>query len=222
MFRASFFCLLLLLMTNGHIAAQSTVGRDKESYYIDEAPGIKAPELTITQTTAVFALRSLNSHIGNLTSGEKVKLLALHPRAVLVSGRVEGWVRPDAVSTIEESFIDEVRGAIETERRFQLAVKNKNVIPGMSFEHVQKIHGSPSNQSSHVDASGRFDTWLYELFRREPVQSTVYDPLTGRYFQTVRYIEVPDGFIEVNFFDGLVTSIQTNRLSPQRRSNIRR
>ncbi len=196
-------------------------GRDSESIYMADLSSLPAVELDVLATTAAYAVRSLNSHIGNFAKGEKVTLVAVHTRALLVKGRIEGWVRPEHLTKLDPELLDKIRTESAREAAFREAVGKKEVVPGMAFSHVIAALGEPSNKSSRVDETGRYDLWSYTLYRRELQRVMQTDPQTGQLITTSRYVDVPDGSIDIEFTSGIVTAVETNRLTPNRRLRMR-
>jgi hypothetical protein len=185
--------------------------RDPEAVYLDRISDLPPIILKVQTTAPVFASRSLTAHTANLIPGDEVRLLAHHPSAYLVRalrGRTEGWVSPTHLSEPPPESLKLLFAAIEEENRYQTAIQNKEVIAGMTFDHVLKALGKPDRKSFREDEHGRFDLWSYIEYETRTEQQPYYDTYAQR--TLIRYIrvKVPVGSTEIEFKEGRVTAVQ--------------
>ncbi|NJK93268.1 MAG: hypothetical protein HC904_16535 [Blastochloris sp.] len=202
--------IILCLCWYGQSTATELL-RDPEAFYLEDAPGLELPQLKVKQTTPLFASRSLNGHIGNLITGQTVLLLAWNPKAFLVSDATasqQGWVAASDLEEMDAKTLDHFRAVIAEETRFAQAIKKNEVISGMTFDHVLKSLGEPSQRSFREDENGRYDVWSFIIYRTEYEDYTYRDPYSGRLMTSTRRIQVPTGETKVEFKSGRVVAVQ--------------
>lgn len=185
--------------------------RDPEAIYLDRIEGLAPIILKVQSTAPVYASRSLTAHTANLVPGDEVRLIAHHPKAFLVRslrGRPEGWVRPNLLSTPDPEALKLLLAAVEEESRYQASITQKEVIAGMSFDHVLKALGKPDRKSFRKDENGRFDLWSYIDYETRLEPQPYYDIYAQR--TLVRYVRVkiPTGSMDIEFKEGRVSAVQ--------------
>jgi len=205
------FLPALLLPAFWSAASLASDLRDTEAVYVDRIEGLEPIILKVQATTPVYASRTLTAHTANLVPGDEVRLIAHHPNAFLVRsqrGRPEGWVRPTLLSNPDPQALKLLLAAVEEENRYQASISKKEVIAGMSFDHVLKALGKPDRKSFREDENGRFDLWSYIEYETRMEQQPYFDTYAQRtLFRYVR-VKVPAGSTEIEFKEGRVTAIQ--------------
>ncbi|MDX6766053.1 MAG: hypothetical protein SFU85_04615 [Candidatus Methylacidiphilales bacterium] len=194
--------------------AQGQSMRDPEALYLEGVPGLSPIILKVLGPTPVYATRSLSAHVGNLVEGDEVRLVAHHPESFFVrlqKGKMEGWVDPKFIQPPPSEMIEQARAIVEQESVFQASIKKKEVLPGMTFDHVQKALGKPDTRTFRVDDSGRIDVWSFVDYETVIEQRPYRDPLTGQvFYQSVR-VKIPVGSLEVEFKEGHVNAVERQR-----------
>jgi hypothetical protein len=215
---------LALIGFSGILQAQSPDLRDPEALYIEGLPGIDAIILKVQGPTPVYATRNLTAHVGNFIAGEEVILIAHHADSYLVrapKGKLEGWVSPQYISAIDPVLLKEAQAAIEEEKRYQEAIKKKEVIAGMTYDHVLKAIGRPENKSFRQDETGRYDRWSYIEYETIIEQHPYRDAYTGQtLFRSVR-VKVPVGSLDIEFTHGRVSALERTQTAAPSRNKIR-
>lgn len=221
------FRWVFLALLSGSLSwaqAQDNSLRDPEALYLDGVSGMAPVVLKVQALTPVYATRNLTAHVGNFVANEEVILVAHHADSYLVrakTGKLEGWVSPKNVSAPDPAIIKTLRAAVEEELRYQNAIQKKEVISGMTFEHVLKALGKPDNKSFREDENGRFDLWSYIAYDTQIEQRPYRNPLTGQiYMETVR-VKVPVGSLDVEFKGGRVSAVEKKRDTNQTHNSIR-
>lgn len=221
------FRWVFLALLSGSLSwaqAQDNSLRDPEALYLDGVSGMAPVVLKVQALTPVYATRNLTAHVGNFVANEEVILVAHHTDSYLIrakTGKLEGWVSPKNVSAPDPAIIKTLRAAVEEELRYQNAIQKKEVISGMTFEHVLKALGKPDNKSFREDENGRFDLWSYIAYDTQIEQRPYRNPLTGQiYMETVR-VKVPVGSLDVEFKGGRVSAVEKKRDTNQTHNSIR-
>lgn len=205
--------------------AEAASLKDPAAVYFDDLKGFDPVLLKATTTTPVYASRTLNAHVGNLLAGDEVRLLAHSDSAYLIRatrGKPEGWVRPDALTAVDPSILKTLRQAVEEEARYKEAIRKKDVLPGMTFEHVLASLGQPDKKSFREDENGRFDIWSYVTYDTVVEWRYVRDQYTGRLVQQPVRVKVPVGSLDIEFKSGRVSALeQTEGAAPDTRNRLR-
>jgi hypothetical protein len=191
--------------------------RDPEALYLDAVTGVDPIVLKVTSTAALYANRNLSAHTGNLVAGDEVRLIAHHPTAFLVrstKGRAEGWVRPDLVTPPDPNALKILQTAVEEEARYQSAIGKKEVLAGMTFDHVLAALGKPERKSFREDENGRFDLWSYVEYETQIEQQPYRDIYTQRLLYRSVRVKVPVGSLNIEFKQGRVTAVERTQESP--------
>jgi hypothetical protein len=216
--------LLALIGFTGVLQAQSPGLRDPEAFYVEGLPGVDAIILKIEGLTPVYATRNLTAHVGNFIAGEEVILIAHHPDSYLVRARkakLEGWVSPQTISPIDPLLLKEAQIALEDEKRYQEGIKKREVIAGMTYDHVLKAIGKPENKSFRQDETGRYDRWSYVEYDTIIEQRPYRDVYTGQLlYQSVR-VKIPVGSLDIEFTQGRVSALERTQTAAPSRSKIR-
>jgi len=218
---------VVMALLSGSISwtqAQDNSLRDPEALYLDGLAGTTPVVLKVQSLTPVYATRNLTAHVGNFVANEEVILVAHHPDSYLVrakAGKLEGWVSPKTVSSPDPAVIKTLRAAIEEESRYQNAIKKKEVIAGMTFDHVLQTLGKPDNKSFREDENGRFDLWSYVTYETVIEQRPYRDPVTGQIFTESVRVKVPSGSLDIEFKGGRVSAVEKKRSTVQTQNSIR-
>lgn len=205
--------ILLLSFTPEAASASKDPFRDKEAFYLEELPKPPLVELTVTSIAGVFSTRTMNGHTRNTLPGEKVHLVAWNDYASLVkstpgtSPSWNGWVQTRKLSPVDPELVNRIKAHREEEARFAEAIKDDEVIAGMTFKHVKKILGKPTSKAFRQDENGRFDTWTYTTFKRKVTYRQGY-AANGQLVNIPVTVKVPVGNKTIEFKNGRVTAIE--------------
>jgi hypothetical protein len=208
-FKGPVFCLLLILVTFNPLSAQLTP--DPEVFYLktDKPLFLKAQT-----ATPVYGSRSLQPLVKTFNQDDELQLLAYHPQALFVRNTrtgYEGWVEKSYVTEIDPKWIEQQKAEAEEAKAFAAAIKNEEVLPGMTFDHVQSALGKPTNKTFRTDEKGRLDIWAYVDFERQTEYRQSIDPLTRKVINVPYVVKIPVGSLNVEFKNGRVTAIERTR-----------
>lgn len=189
-------------------SAFAGIEQDPESFYLRPDHNIT---LTAIRATAVYGTRSLMPLLKTFPQDTQVRLIAYHPNALLIrdiKSGYEGWVLPDDWTEIDPKLISQIEAEAKEELSFKDAIKNEEVLPGMSFEHVMAALGKPTTKSFRSDEKGRFDIWTYTEFQRVTQYRQIVNPTTGRLESVPYTVKVPVGSMNVEFKSGRVSATE--------------
>jgi hypothetical protein len=206
-----FFCFTALLLGGMSLTAQ--FDQDPDVLYLKAD---KVLLLKTLQATPVYANRSFQPQVKTFSQDQELQLLAYHPQALLVkntSTGYEGWVDPALVTQIERARINQWKAEAEEAKAFAEAIKNEEVLPGMSFENVVQSLGKPTQKSFRSDEKGRRDLWSYVDFERRTEYRQSFDPLSGRVITIPYVVKVAVGSLDVEFHNGRVSAVERTRES---------
>jgi hypothetical protein len=201
--------LFLLLFCTSSVNAQFDL--DPEVFYLKAE---KTQILKAKSATPVYANRQLQPFVKSFIQGEELELMAYHPKALLVKNTrtgYEGWVEPSYVSDVDPQWISRLKAEAEEAKIFDEAIKDEEVLPGMSFEHVQKALGKPTNKTFRSDEKGRLDIWAYVDFERRTEYRQAVDPATRQLVNVAYVVKVQVGSLNVEFKNGRVSALERTR-----------
>ncbi len=205
---------VLILLSLGSVAESSWALPDelKERgvLYFDE----NLPEpLLVPMAKAVYVHsdRSLASPTVAFPKGMEVRIVGMAPEGFYIEGKhrgnpYNGWVPPDAV-TVEPKLLQQAQARQQFRDAIKLAVQEKRIVEGMTFDDVRAARGKPDAASFRQQEGQRIDTWRYISYERVPQRQTGVDGF-GQLVSRVVYVKVPVGEMTVDFRGGVVTSIE--------------
>ena len=185
--------------------------QDPEAIYLTSLPSQKPLLLKIQETTGVYATRTFQARLRNFTDGTEVQLIAYSPKSYLVKNpktKHEGWVKSIHIEKIDPKVLEKLLAEAKEEQTFQEAIKNKEVLAGMTFEHVKKALGKPSEKSFRQDENGRYDQWSYIEYKSTSEVRPIQNPQTGEIFYQSHRVKIPVGSLDIEFKNGRVSAIQ--------------
>jgi hypothetical protein len=210
-FRNALTALLAVALLGLSLQATAADLRDPDAVYLTGIPGLKPIELTVTQTTAVYANRTRGAHLKNFLKGEKVHLVAYDPQTLLVKNvktQYEGWVPAENLSELDAAELDSAIARAEEDAKYREAMKEKKVLAGMTLNQVKESLGKPDEAAFRTDANGRTDVWSYIEYDTIYQDKIVTDPLSGqRQIRRVR-TKIPTAEKTIEFTNGRVTAIE--------------
>jgi hypothetical protein len=192
------------------LSGEEEFGRDPEAFYLSVLGDAKKIELTVLETAGLYADRKQAGFLGNAIKGDKVLLVAYHPEAMLVketSGKTAGWILAKALSPVEQALIDELKAGKQEKKQFAEAIKEKEVLPGMTFDDVKKALGKPDKVSFRKDENGQFDKWSYLTYESITYYRQIRDD-QNRLINVPYRKKIPVGSFDVEFKNGRVSAIE--------------
>jgi len=189
--------------------------RDPESVYLEDDPEAKPVLLKVTELSGVYATRSLNGHVRNVLPGEKVQLVAYHPDAYFIrepKSKKDGWVRATSFESVDPNMIKEIEENIESQIKMAEAIKNHQVLAGMTFAQVRASLDEPEETAFRVDPKGRIDTWTYIEYERTYTFEWNQDFFTGRLFRQRVAVDRPLRELSVEFQNGVVIAYEQKKI----------
>lgn len=189
---------------------ETSLNREDGAVYL-EGLVKKEIKLRVTQAAPIYTTLAADRWLGNLPPQEVI-LLAISEKAYRVRGRakqgqVAGWVGRGMIEGLDQEF--EANLAKLHERQLLVAdlIDKKQVALGMTQEEVMESLGPPSKRNAKVDAGGQTSNFEYITYDRVPQSTTALDRF-GRPYQTVTYLEVETGKVNIGFEKGVVSSIE--------------
>jgi hypothetical protein len=175
------FALLVLAMLSSSLAQADVDPALRENgvlYFADNLPNrligtVKAP-------TTVYLRRDFQMPLASLFTGQKIEIVGVAPEGYLITctyrnNSVSGWIMTGGLPP-DVSLALLTQAKKTQERRNQMAglIASKQVIRGMTVDEVHQSLGSPDQTSTHTDASGSTQTWVYTTYR--DIMQTSYVP----------------------------------------------
>lgn len=178
-------------------------------YFDDNLP----EPLLVPMAKAVYVHsdRSLASPTVAFPKGKEVRIVGMAPEGFYIEGKhrgnpYNGWVPPDAV-TVDPKLLQQAQARQQFRDAIKLAVQEKRILEGMSFDDVRASRGKPDAASFRQQDGQRIDTWRYITYERVPERQTGVDSF-GQVVSRIVYVKVPVGEMTVDFQNGVVTSIE--------------
>ena len=174
---------------------------------------------TVKTTVAVYTHRDFRTALAAFYPGQKVELVGISPDGYLLKGSyrnntVTGWIRPDELPPgIDPEIIAQAKKNQARHDAVAVAISNKSVIGGMTFDEVKAALGKPEQISSHEDANGMTTTWTYVTYRQDPQYNYALDPY-GRVVLQTYYVKVPIGQKIIDFANGGVVGVTEHKTDP--------
>jgi hypothetical protein len=190
--------------------------REPEALYLEDIDYPEKVILEIDRTVPVYASRTFNAFMRNFIAGERVELIAYSPLSYLVRNvkdGFEGWTPAKDMKPIPEETLKEIHYLEKEAARFVEALKNKEIVSGMSFELVRKILGKPDNKSFRQDQHGRKDIWEYVEYKTTYIHQSARDVYGRLYYRSIP-IREPVGRMIVEFQEGRVTAVEHSSNAP--------
>jgi hypothetical protein len=192
--------------------------REEGVLYFDQ--NLPAPVTgTLHVDTTVYANRDFQNALAALYPGQKIELLGMSTEGYLIkttyrNNTVSGWIRPeDLPSGIDPALFAEAKKTQAHRDTVDVAIKNKNVIQGMTPDEVKLAVGRPEQISSRSDPNGSQLAWIYRTYREEPQYQYTLDGFGHALLQTY-YVKVPIGQMIITFSNGVVYSIEQRKVDP--------
>jgi outer membrane protein assembly factor BamE (lipoprotein component of BamABCDE complex) len=183
---------------------------DEKVLYLTELsqPPLKS---TVLKDTPLNLTRASNTYMTYLPRGQVVEILAiaryqLQVRGKMRTGSVQGWVHRSDVAAIPDDVISEMKDKISDQKKFDEAVKRKEVIFGMTQDQVRMVLGKPADKSSIQEEDGTTEVWSYYTYRSVPVMES-YGYGTNVVTQTFTQ-KIRTGSKTISFRDGKVVRIE--------------
>jgi hypothetical protein len=194
-----------------YAAVSGAVIREEGAIYLEDLL-VRPARLATISDAPIFYHSDLARYLGTLKKGQIVELQAVSDKAYRVrgmaqQGQVAGWVDPKFLNPLKKDFLDNLKQNAARLEQVRALIAKGEVALNMTVEEVQQALGKPTKKSSHVDASGRADTWEFIRYERVP-QETVGRDFNGNLVSNIIYIKVPVGKLSVTFANNLVTSLE--------------
>jgi hypothetical protein len=199
----------LAFLASSPLFSEEEFGKDPEAFYLSALGEEKKVELAVVETAGLYADRKQAGFLGNAVKGDKVLLVAYHPEACLVKagGKTEGWILTRALSPVEPELIDELKAGKQEKKQFQEAIKDKEILPGMTFDDVKKAKGKPDKISFRKDENGQFDKWSYLTYESVTYYRQIRDE-QNRLISIPYRKKIPVGSFDIEFKNGRVAAIE--------------
>jgi len=184
--------------------------KEKGVLYFDE--NLPQPlTVKLSKATYIHSDRSLKSPSVAFQKGKEVRIVGMAPEGFFISGKhrggdYTGWVGADVI-TIDPKVLQQAQAMQQKRDAIELAVKEKRVVEGMTFDHVKESQGKPDTVSFREEKGQRIDTWRYITYERVPTTQTGYTNYGQPVTRTV-FVKVPVGEMTIDFRGGLVTGIE--------------
>ncbi|MCW1923825.1 hypothetical protein OKA05_14755 [Luteolibacter arcticus] len=201
------------------VERKSLIDRDPDVVHLAEH--VKTPiELTVVKEAPVFSDKNGKNKLGALKTGQTVVLEAMTEKAYKVRGQgekhgVSGWVGPQAFSSKDPNFVENLKKLHTRQVEVQALIDEKLVAIGMTPDEVSKARGNPTKTSVKQTGKGQSGRWEY--LDIEQVQHYTYrrDPVSGQVFRQFSHVtEEEKNKTVVEFENGVVSSLEE---SEQRR-----
>jgi hypothetical protein len=212
--KSLFFQLLTVCCISTQTFAQ--LDQDPESLYLKNTEPLI---LKTNSATAVYGTKNLVPHLKTFPEGDTVQVIAIHPKAFLIKHTqtgYEGWIEPRSVPELDPQLLEKFKNLAEEEKLFAKAIKDEEVLPGMTFEHVERALGKPHNKTFRTDEKGRFDVWSYVDFLRQTEFRQTIDPSTQRVLNIPVTVKIPIGSLNVEFKNGRVSAVEKTQDTTKR------
>ena len=192
--------------------------REEGVLYFDQ--NLPSPVVgTLHVVTTVYANRDFQNALAALYAGQKIELLGMSSDGFLLkttyrNNTVSGWIHAeDLPSGIDPSLFAQAKKNQEHRDTIDVAIKNKNVIQGMTPDEVKRAVGNPEQISTRSDPNGSELAWIYRTYREEPQYQYTLDSF-GRAFLQTYYVKVLVGQMIITFSNGTVYSIEQRKVDP--------
>jgi hypothetical protein len=185
--------------------------REEGAIYLEDLL-VKPARLATVEDAPIYYHSDLGRYLGTLKKGQIVELQAVSDKAYRVrgmaqQGQVAGWVDPKSLNPLKKDFLDNLKQNAARLEQVKALIAKGEVAINMTSEEVQQALGKPTKKTSHVDASGRADTWEFIRYERVP-QETVGRDFNGNLVSNIIYVKVPVGKLSVTFANNLVSSLE--------------
>jgi hypothetical protein len=215
MYKSIFLTFFLI----SQLSAQNlTNKRDISAIHDDDYVSIedkfkKTPTVQVKEEFPIYKDSAFTQAIGTMPAGTTVKLAgmiasgAFKVRGKARHGDVAGWLPHTAIQSPSPDFFKNAKAFYDRERLINQCLINKQVAIGMTEEEVRICLGKPDSTNKRVTASGQQLTHHYIQYQRIPQYQTQRDAF-GQIYQTVTYIKVESGRLQIDYQNGLVTIIE--------------
>lgn len=185
--------------------------REEGAIYLEDLL-VKPARLATVGDAPIYYHSDLARYLGTLKKGQIVELQAVSDKAYRVrgvaqQGQVAGWVDPKFLNPLKKDFLDNLKQNAARLEQVKALIARNEVAINMTSEEVQQSLGKPTKKTSHVDASGRADTWEFIRYERVP-QETIGRDFNGNVVSNIIYVKVPIGKLSVTFANNLVNSLE--------------
>jgi hypothetical protein len=157
--------------------------------------------------------------LASLFTGQKIEIVGVAPEGYLITctyrnNSVSGWIMTGGLPP-DVSLALLTQAKKTQERRNQMAglIASKQVIRGMTVDEVHQSLGSPDQTSTHTDASGSTQTWVYTTYRDIMQTSYVPGPFGRPVLETLP-TRTPVGQTIITFASGVVSAIEQHETNP--------
>ncbi|MEM9444147.1 MAG: hypothetical protein AAGA18_02230 [Verrucomicrobiota bacterium] len=209
--RQAFLLVMFSLLSSCLLAIDKNFGRDPEAIYLEDLTGLGEVLITPRVNTGIYARRNLQIFLANLLKNQKAILLAYNKDSYYVqipNKNTKGWVDPDDLEPLDKELIIQIAEKYENYKKFESALAEKRVIPGMTLVQVKKMLGKPDKESFRVEASGRYDSYSYITYEKKVRYQKVRDPFSNRLITTSYVEKIPVGSLNIQFKEGEVVSLE--------------
>jgi hypothetical protein len=212
--------LLLLGLAPARADVDPALREDGVLYFADNLPNRLIG--TVKTPTTVFLHRNFQMPLASLFSGQKIEIVGVAPEGYLITctyrnNSVNGWIAPaDLPPDVDQTVLGQAKKNQERRNQMAALIANKQVVRGMTLDEVHQSLGNPDQTSSHTDATGSTQTWVYTTYQDVLQTSYVPGPFGRTVLQTYP-VRTPVGQTIVTFTGGMVSAIeqhQTNSASP--------
>lgn len=202
--------------------ALSDALKEKGVLYFDE--NLPQPLLVpMAKASYLYSDRSLSAPTAvAFAKDTKVRIVGMAPEGFYIQGQhrgapYTGWVAPDAV-TVDAKILQQAQQRQQYRDAVKLAIKEKRLLEGMTFDEVRAARGKPDAASFRQENGQRIDTWRYITYERVPQRQLGYNSF-GQAISQIVYVKVPVGEMAVDFREGVVTSIEQHTATNVRGNN---
>lgn len=205
--------MLPLFMDTARGERRSLLDSDPEVVYLNQILD-KPVELKVIKAAPVFSDRKGIHRLGNLKTGQSVRLEAITDKVYRVRGQgtnggISGWVGPWAFSSTDPDFVEHLKQLYERQIQVQALIAAKEVAVGMTLDEVSQSRGKPTKTSVRKTAKGQSGRWEYIDYEEVKNYVTRVHPQTGAvYRQLASVTREEKGRTTVEFEDGVVTAIE--------------
>lgn len=193
------------------LPAPSNLSREADALYLEDITTTPM-QLKVKQDAVVYNNLAADRRLGLIPSGRMVSVVAINEKAIRVRGKAEhdnvsGWVGRAFLEEINPKVMENIQKMMERQKLVNELIQHRQVAMGMTSAEVEKVLGSPTKRSSHLDKTGSMETLEYITYKIVPQQISQRDA-TGQLFYTLVNTKVETGRKTLTFENNIVSSIE--------------